>query len=85
MCSTPENQWENEFRKNIRSAFFNNFDILDESNLIQKDNDLRILKTDDFIKVISDSKIETGIMISYLKIFYTIYFFILDDKIFIVP
>ena len=82
-----KNPWEIKNLKNSinnTDDFFRKFFIYDDSNLIQS----RIFKmgmTEDFINEIQNSDINTGIMITSMKINnITIYLFILDNKIFII-
>ena len=63
--------------------FFRKFIIYDNSNLFQSQY-FRKEETDDFIGKIKKSHINTGIMVSNLKINnLVIYLFILDNRIFI--
>ena len=83
----PQNAWESEnivIKKDNEAAILRKFIIYDDSNLIQTPL-LKIIKTADFITEIKKSEIDTGIMISNLKINNVlIYLFILDDTIFII-
>ena len=67
-----------------KTCLLHKFIIFDDSKLI-KSRVLRIATTDDFVSEIKNSDINTGIMISCMKINnLSIYLFILDNRIFII-
>ena len=87
MDITLKNAWEIEDIRiciDNERRFFQKFIIYDDSKLIQPDI-LQMKMTDDLISEITNSKIDTGIMISSMKInLISIYLFILDNRIFII-
>ena len=81
-----ENPWDIEDIKiDIeRTDFYRKFSFYVDSNLIQSSK-FELMITNDFISEIKKSEIDTGIMISSMKInSILIYLFILDNKIFII-